>query len=513
VAELSSTDRPPEEERPFPPGDYPLVVVGSGPGGIQLSYCLTRVGVPHAVISADPGPGGMFRRWPFFQRLLSWTKPYAPTDRQSRAFERYDWNSLLADEVENRAIMPTFMDGTSEFPSRAEMEMNIATFVERTGVRVRYDCRWTATRREGDRFVLETTDGEYHAPIVVMAIGISQPWRPPTPGLEGCAHYGDTRSPESYAGRRVFIIGKQVSAFELATGLLQWACQIVLASPSPAKLSVNTKSLVGIRARYVQPYEDHILGGGVSILDASIDRVDRTPEGAFIVRLSRTDGAADLAVEVDDIIAATGFQTPLLDLPELGVATTGQSRIPAQTPFWESASVPGLYFAGTITQGSTGLRKHGLPSNSGAVHGARYNARVLARYIAQAKFGWTPERPSIAPRDLAEFMLEVCSTSPELYHQRAYLAHTISVDPAEGIRDEGITPLTSWLDAPTGDGVALTIEADGSGVIYPVIYLRREGATEEIALEPHPLLDFRTADHRRRIEDVAARLVGAAAGH
>jgi thioredoxin reductase len=513
VAELSPTDRPPEEERHFPPGEYPLVIVGSGPGGIQLSYCLTRVGVPHAVISADQGPGGMFRRWPFFQRLLSWTKPYAPADRRSRTFERYDWNSLLADEVEHRAIMPTFMDGSSEFPSRAEMEMNIATFAERTGVRVRYDCTWTATRRDGDQFVLETTDGEYRAPTVVMAIGISRPWRPPTPGLEHSPHYGDMRAVESYAGRRVFIIGKQVSAFELATGLLQWACQIVLASPSPAKLSVNTKSLVGIRARYVQPYEDHVLGGGVSILDATIDRVERTPEGAFVVHLSRTDGASDLAIEVDDIIAATGFQTPLLDLPELGVATFGQSRIPAQTPFWESASVPGVYFAGTITQGSTGLKKHGLPANSGAVHGARYNARVLSRHIARTKFGWTPERPAIAARDLADFVLDVCSTSPELYHQRAYLAQTISVDPAEGIRDEGIVPLTSWLDGSGGDGLALTIEADGTGLIYPVIYVRREGATDEVALDPHPLLDFRTEDHRRRIEDVVERVVDTSARH
>ncbi|MGZ6273693.1 MAG: NAD(P)-binding protein, partial [Candidatus Limnocylindrales bacterium] len=90
------------DTRPFPPGEYPLVVVGSGPGGLQLSYTLRRLGVDHAVISADPTPGGMFRRFPFFQRLLSWTKPYAPAERGTRAYERYDWNSLLAEEPENR---------------------------------------------------------------------------------------------------------------------------------------------------------------------------------------------------------------------------------------------------------------------------------------------------------------------------------------------------------------------------------------------------------------------------
>ena len=48
--------------RPFPPGDYPLIVVGSGPGGLQASYSLRRLGVEHALISKDAGPGGMFRR-------------------------------------------------------------------------------------------------------------------------------------------------------------------------------------------------------------------------------------------------------------------------------------------------------------------------------------------------------------------------------------------------------------------------------------------------------------------
>jgi hypothetical protein len=73
------------------------------------------------VISADPSPGGMFRLFPFFQRLLSWTKPYGPVPRDHRFYEWYDWNSLLSEEPESRALMPDLMDGTSSFPSRPEM--------------------------------------------------------------------------------------------------------------------------------------------------------------------------------------------------------------------------------------------------------------------------------------------------------------------------------------------------------------------------------------------------------
>ena len=57
------------------------------------------------------------------------------------------------------------------------------------------------------------------------------------------------------------------------------------------------------------------------------------------------------------MIAATGFTCPLLDLPDLGVTTFGAAKLPAVTPFWESSSVPGIYFAGTIGQASPGLRR------------------------------------------------------------------------------------------------------------------------------------------------------------
>src|SRR4029077_13916665 len=131
------------------------------------------------------------------------------------------------------------------------------------------------------------------------------------------------RPAETYADRRIFIIGKQNSGFEIASGLLQWARQIVIAAPSSTKLSVKTRSLVGVRARYVQPVEDAALAGGVVILDASIESVEKV-DGGFKVTTKRAVDGAVLEFVVDDVIAATGFTSPLGDLPDLGVATFGQ---------------------------------------------------------------------------------------------------------------------------------------------------------------------------------------------
>ena len=527
MAELTQAGDGTVDPRPFPPGDYPVVVVGSGAGAIQVSYSLRRLGVPAATISADPSPGGMFRRWPFFQRLLSWTKPFAPVERDSPAYERYDWNSLLGDEAAERALMPDLMDGSSYFPSRPEMERNLALFVERAELPIRYGCRWTATRREdgpdGGRFVLETTDGEYRARILIFAVGVAEPYSPATPGIELAAHYADTRPAETYAGKRIFIMGKQNSGFELATGLLPWARRIILCSPSPAKLSVNTKSLVGVRARYVQPFEDHVLGGGVSVLDASIGGIARGDEGSgapFVVTLRPSDGSDEMTLDVDEVISATGFVTPLLDLPELGVSTFGQARLPAQTPYWESATVPGIFFAGTIGQGSAGLKKHGLPANSGAVHGARYNARVLAGHVARqlgrdpasaggsgaaaaGGLGTTGGGPVLPASGLADTVLGEIAARPELWHQRAYLAKVIALDPAHGARDVGIVPLAAFVDGAGDDGdadaLAITLEADGSGAIYPVLYIRRAGRIEERTVDADALLRFDTPAARGQI--------------
>ena len=496
-------------ERPFPPGDYPVVVVGSGPGGIQASYYLRHLGIAHAVISADPVPGGMFRYFPFFQRLLSWTKPYGPVPRDDRFYYWYDWNSLLAEEPQYRAIMPDLMDGTSSFPSRPEMERNLATFVERTGLQIRYDTPWEGTSRDGDRFVLHTADGDYRCQVAIFAVGVAKPFKPDTPGFDLVSHYVDTRAAETYAGKRLFIVGKENSGFELATGLLQWAQRIVLASPRPAKLSINSHSLAGIRARYVQPIEDQILGGGVFMLNASIARIERMGE-SFRVYCVRSETGTEMAIDADEVIAATGFTCPLQDLQALGVEVFGRSQLPAMTNYWESATVPGIYFAGTIGQGVSGMKKYGLPANSGAVQGARYNARTMVYHVAETHFAIVRPHADVQPDTLVDLLLAEATASSELWNQKSYLARAFSLDPATGILDQGIVPLAQFVDEEGAAGVAIAVETDDTGDIHPAVYVREQNKPAiETLLMSQPLHDFRTADNRAHLSEI---LRGATAG-
>lgn len=478
-------------EGPFSPGDYPVVVVGSGPGGLQTSYSLSRLGVDHAVISQDDSPGGMFRKWPICQRLLSWTKPDAPAERGTRPYEWYDHNSLVADEPENQALVAAEMDRTFMVPSRPEMERGLAAFAERAGVQVRYGCTWESTRRDEGGFTLVTSDGEYRCRAVVFALGVTEPWKSSIAGVEDVPHYAETKPPQEYQGKSVLIIGKRNSGFEIADALEPWARQIFLVSPRPVQASIL--SMATVRVRYFEPLEDSSWGGGTFALDAAVERIERTGDG-FRLHASGTTRPGQMVLEVDHAIAATGFRTPLRDLVDHGLTTVADGRIPALSPYWECTTLPGAYFAGNAMQGAAGLRRHGVGSASGTVSGFRYNARLLARHIASRlghRLEWqTVERDRIVP-----FLLEELCRGPELWTQKGYLARAVYPDGTTNI-----VPLSHFLDHCETGSVAVSIEMDAEGSIYPVAFARKREEIAERALPPHHLHDFTGDEYRRELE-------------
>ena len=174
--------------------------------------------------------------------------------------------------------------------------------------------------------MLQTSDGEYRCRAAVFAIGVTEPWKAPIPGVEHARHYVDTGSPEDYRGGRVFIVGKRNSGFEVATGLLPWASELVLASPRP----VDTARLgrLAVRARYLNPLDEYSRGGaGALVVDAAIERIERRGD-AFRITARGTTWPGELTFEADHVLVATGFRTPLLDLPDLGLATVSDGRVP-----------------------------------------------------------------------------------------------------------------------------------------------------------------------------------------
>lgn len=491
--------------RPFPPGDYGVVVVGSGPGGLQTSYSLRRLGIDHALLSADDGPGGMFRCFPLFERLISWTHEAPAATRATRAYEAHDQNSLVADEPELRALVPAHMAEGRRRPAREEMERGLAAFAERAAVQARYGSRWEATRRGDSGPVVVTGDGEYRCRAAVFAVGMTEPWVPDVAGLELGDHYAFLeRDPPHVRDRRVVIVGKRNSAFEVGEGLLRRGVrELTLVSPRPPDMARLARS--PLRPWYLTAYDEHVRGApGRYVLDASVERVERG-DGAFRIHAAPSGGEG-LLLEADVLIAATGFRAPLADLPDLGVVTTADGRLPVLTPFWESVSVPGVFFAGNVTQAAGGLRKHGVASLSSMVCGFRYNARVLARHLAETVFGVVLERPQLEPETVVDTIIGELNEAPELALQKGYLGRVLRVDASRGIVDEGILPLEVFVDAGF-DGVAATLEFDAEERIRPVVYVSRGGSLRELELPPHPLRRYDGPEYRAAIEDALSPLL------
>ena len=73
-------------------------------------------------------------------------------------------------------------------------------------------------------------------------------------------------------------------------------------------------------------------------------------------------------------------------------------------------------------------------------------------------------------------------------------------------------PLTAFLDEGGPPALAATLEADGSGAIYPVVYSRIQGRVAEHALAPDPFLGYEHADGLRIIADLVKRVAHADPG-
>jgi thioredoxin reductase len=366
-----------------------------------------------------------------------------------------------------------------------------------------------AAERTQDGFEVVTGDGAYRTAVLVLATGMATPWRPSFPGVELAADYADLEAPATagsagsrveryrvarFGGRRVLVVGKQNSGFEVATQLLPVAAQVIVVGPGPTRFTVTTHSFAGARARFDQPFEDHVVGGGTSVLDAAIVSVRRTAGGLEVeMRMSADDSL--FAVEVDDVITATGFTTDFGPFTGLGLDRFARGTLPRQSPYWESTSTPGVYFAGTLGQGARGLRRYGVPGTSASIQGFRYNAVVQTRHLARTRFGLVGRR--IPVDDPVEFLQHALVSSPELMSQKGYLARVVAFG-GDGSSDAGLEPLAAFVDG-SGDAVAATIEAGPDGEIHPAIHVRTAAGVTEHLLEPHPLHRFDGPGYRRQV--------------
>ena len=494
------------------------VIVGAGPAGLQLSYYLQRDGADYVTLEREAVPGLFFRHFPRHRRLISLNKVHTTsTDPEIRL--RWDWNSLLSDPPG-----PMFSQFSSEYlPHADDLVRYLGEFQRLHGLAVRYNTAVERIERaEGGGFLVRTGDGVLHGQSVIVAAGWGEPYVPPIPGIEHATGYEDMEAdPAAYTDQRVLIIGKGNSAFETASAMLGHAAMIHLASRRPLRLAWDTKHPGHVRGQFGAILDSYQFKTLHSVLDCTIDEI-RPVDGRFQVSITYTHADGEQAVlDYESVIRCTGFRMDTtIFSQDIRPEMINDGRMPALDPDWQSPTVDGLYFAGTIAQ----ARDSGHAS-SPFIDGFRYNLRTFTKLLRERYEGIPLPCDAVGRADpdrLTSLVLDRLNRSSALWTQFEYLCDVLVVDEETGqvshyqdlpedyavtrFRDAThyYTAQLRWGRDDYGDVFAIgrhpePDRAAESAFIHPVV--RRYRGTEIVA-ERHLLEDL-LAEWRRPDRHVA----------
>ncbi|MFG1884885.1 NAD(P)-binding domain-containing protein [Micromonospora sp. NPDC049102] len=400
---------------------HDCLIIGAGPAGLQLAALLERDGNDYVVLEGGPRAGMFFETYPRHRQLISINKVW--TGSEDPEFNlRSDWNSLLTDDP---ALL--FKNYSRRyFPAADDLVRYLADFAR--GLRVRYDTRVTAVSKAGDVFTVRAGDDSWTARRVVVATGVSQLYVPPIEGVDLAERY-DTVSvdPADFVNQRVLILGKGNSAFETADALVETAATIHVAGPHSIKLAWQSHYVGHLRAVNNNFLDTYQLKSQNAVLDGTVEQISQREGGGFRVLLRYARTVENLReLEYDRVILCTGFRFDASIFaesarPELVI----NDRFPAQTPAFESVNIPGLYFAGTLSQ-----QRDFKKSTNGFIHGFRYATRALHRILRERHHGqpWPARQIALTPEAIADSIIARINVTSALWQQFAVLGDVITVE-------------------------------------------------------------------------------------
>jgi cation diffusion facilitator CzcD-associated flavoprotein CzcO len=303
-----------------------VVVIGAGQAGLSTAWALARQGfVPQTgfvVLDGEVRPGGAWQhRWP----SLTVGTTHRVHDLPGLPFEP-DAEKLRAADV-----VPAYF---AEYERRFELP-------------VHRPVRVTAvSHTDDDRFLVETSDGDWTARAVVNATGTwTRPFIPHYPGQElfrgRQLHTVDYRSAEQFAGQHVVVVGGGASATQLLGEISRitsttWVTRrppvwregpfdenagrdVVAKVEEAVREGRRPGSVVSLTGLLVStPYIRDALDRGVLDRLPMFDRI--TEDGVAWDHADRSEGRF---VRADVILWATGFRAAVTHMAPLHLRGTG----------------------------------------------------------------------------------------------------------------------------------------------------------------------------------------------
>ena len=358
--------------------DLDAIVVGAGPAGLACAAALSRHGMKTLILEKGDAVASVWRR--HYDRL------HLHTDR--------DHSGLPG------LAMPC---NYPRYPSRDQVVAYLESYAAHFNLHPRLETAVQSVRRNGAGWHLDTTQGRYTAPLVVIATGwADSPHVPRWPGQDGyrgqIIHSSSYRNAAPYVGKRVLVVGYGNSGGEIALDLAEANVDVTLAVRGPVKilprellglpilgwaivlsrlpprladflsaplirLAVGSTRDLGLQIGHKGPLTMIAQDRRVPPLD--VGTLARIRDGTIKVRggIERftDDGVvfADSATEpFDAVVLATGFRPDLRPLLPDAPGVFDSHGMPLTTG--RASSEPGLYFCGHIVVATGQFREIGI---------------------------------------------------------------------------------------------------------------------------------------------------------
>ncbi len=182
-------------------GVLDVLVVGAGPSGMSAALTAVKHKLSYLVIDQEDA-GGTILQYP--RKKLVMTKPVEIPLYGTLKRPEYTKEELL--DIWNEVI-------------------------EKTALNIKKKCKLTALKRVDDHYVVETSNGEFRARHVVMALGRrGTPRKLGVPGEDKSKVMYKLLDAESFTNNHVLVVGGGDSAIEAAMGLARQSGNIVTLS-------------------------------------------------------------------------------------------------------------------------------------------------------------------------------------------------------------------------------------------------------------------------------------------
>ena len=428
---------------------HKYIILGGGPGGLQLAYYLQKEKADYLVLDRADVPGSTFQSFPRHRTLISINKRFTGSDHPEFNM-RHDWNSLLCDDEFRFSQYDKMF-----FPNADNLVTYMADYVARFQLNLRYQTSIVNIERDQGMYRLTTDDGQkLECEVLIVATGVSKANIPMIKGIEHSENYTDmSLDLDAFENQRVLIIGKKNSAFETADHIVSSASMIHLCSPQSIKMAWKTHYVGDLRAINNNVLDTYQLKSQNAILDANIIEIESV-DNTLVVTFQYGHAEGEIEkITYDRVLCCAGFKFDsgiFSDTanPELMY----HGKYPALNPNFESVNCPNMFFAGTITH-SLDYRK----ATSGFIHGFRYNSRALGKLLLE-RFEKVAQDKSVFPLDaeqITEHLLHRVNHSGGLWQQPGFIA-----DVAVRVGDEFI-----YINELPKDYIASNI-FEGSSDLY-----------------------------------------------